>query len=62
MKVWIYNKSVMVFWLTLAIYALIWLTVSYIGVYVTYVAGPVLAISGLLALLTSPGDEATINC
>ena len=58
MKVWIYNKSVMVFWLTLAIYALIWLTVSYIGVYVTYVAGPVLAISGLLALLPSPGDEA----
>ena len=58
MKGWIYNKSVMVFWLTLAIYALIWLTVSYIGVYVTYVACPVLAISGLLALLTSPGDEA----
>lgn len=54
MKEWIYNKSVVVFWLTLAIYVFIWFTVSYVGVYVTYVAGPVLAASGILALLTSP--------
>lgn len=57
MKAWIYNKSVIVFWLTLAIYALIWFTASYIGVYVTYVAGPVLVASGFLAIVTSPDDK-----
>ena len=58
MKIWIYKKSLVIFWITLAIYALIWATVSYIGVYVTYVAGPVLLISGILAWCTSPSENA----
>ena len=47
MKKWIYNKASVIFWITLAIYILIWLTVSYVGVYVTYVAGPVLVVAVL---------------
>lgn len=53
MKKWIHEKSSVVFWITLAVYILIWLTVSYVGVYVTYVAAPLLVISGILAWLTS---------
>ena len=58
MKKWIYNKASVIFWITLAIYILIWLTVSYVGVYVTYVAGPVLLVSGAVAWLTSPSEDA----
>ena len=58
MKKWIYNKASVIFWITLAIYILIWLTVSYVGVYVTYVAGPVLVVSGAVAWLTSPSEDA----
>ena len=58
MKNWIHNKASVIFWITLSIYILIWLTVSYIGVYVTYVAGPVLLVSGSLAWLTSPSENA----
>lgn len=54
---WLYEKSMVVFWLTLAIYVLIWCTVSYIGVYVTYVAGPLLLISGLIAWFSSPSNK-----
>jgi hypothetical protein len=54
MKNWLYEKSTVVFCLTLAIYVLIWCTVSYIGVYVTYVSGPLLLISGVTAWLSSP--------
>ncbi len=58
MKNWIYNKASVIFWITLAIYILIWLTVSYVGVYVTYIAGPVLVVSGAVAWLTSPSEDA----
>lgn len=57
MKVWIHNKLTVIFWVTLAIYALIWVTASYIGVYITYIAAPMLLMSGVLAWLTAPGDE-----
>ena len=58
MKKWIHEKSSVVFWITLAVYILIWLTVSYVGVYVTYVAGPVLVVSGAIAWLTSTSEDA----
>ena len=58
MRQWIHNKASVIFWITLAIYILIWLTVSYVGVYVTYVAGPVLVVSGAIAWLTSPSEDA----
>ncbi len=58
MRQWIHKKASVIFWITLVIYVLIWLTVSYVGVYVTYVAGPVLVVSGAIAWLTSTSDDA----
>lgn len=58
MKNWIHDKASLIFWITLVIYILIWLTVSYVGVYVTYVAGPVLVVSGTVAWLTYPSEDA----
>jgi len=55
---WLYERSQGIFFLTLIIYILIWCTVSYIGVYVTYVAGPILFITGVVMLFTSPKDDA----
>lgn len=52
MKKWVHSKATLVFLLTLAIYIFIWCTVSYVGVYVTYVAGPVILVSGFLAWVT----------
>jgi hypothetical protein len=57
MKNWIHRKAKVIFWITLAVYLLIWLTVSYVGVYVTYIAGPILIISGVLSWLTMPSTK-----
>ncbi|SEI44159.1 hypothetical protein SAMN04244579_00478 [Azotobacter beijerinckii] len=54
MRAWLHEKSQGIFALTLIIYIIIWCTVSYIGVYVTYVAGPTLLITGIIMLFTSP--------
>ena len=56
MRKWLFEKSQAIFVLTLIIYILIWATVSYMGVYVTYVAGPTLLISGLIMLLTNKNE------
>lgn len=56
MKKWLHQKASAIFWITLAIYALIWMTVSYLGVYITYVAAPILLISGTTAWFTAPND------
>ena len=57
MKNWLYEKSAAIFFVTLAVYIIIWCTVSYMGVYVTYVAGPLLVVSGVTMWLSSPKDE-----
>ncbi len=57
MRKWLYDKSFAVFWITLAIYILIWATVSYIGVYVTYVAAPLLLFSGLIMWFSKPKKD-----
>lgn len=56
MKKWLHDKSQVIFFLTLVVYIGIWATVSYIGVYVTYVAGPVLVLSGIVMVLTRPRE------
>ena len=50
MRRWIHDKASVIFWITLAIYILIWPTVSYVSVSRTYVAGPILLISALLLI------------
>ena len=57
MKKWLYEKSTVVFWFTLIVYILIWATVSYVGVYVTYVAGPILLLSGITMWLSEPKEK-----
>ena len=57
MKEWIHCKTTVIFWTTLSIYVLICFTVSYVGVYVTYVAGPILLVTGILAWLTKPSSN-----
>jgi uncharacterized membrane protein HdeD (DUF308 family) len=56
MKYWLYKKALAVFIFTIGIYILIWCTVSYIGVYVTYVVGPILVLSGLIAYWCAPKE------
>lgn len=50
-----------VFIITLLIYIAIWMTVSYIGVYVTYVAGPIIFISGIMMYLFKTKEENNNN-
>lgn len=60
MKATIHKRSSEIFFGTLGIYLLILVTVTYVGVYVTYVAGPVLLVSGLLAYWTRSGEAAEV--
>lgn len=57
MRNWLHEKSSVIFWVTLIVYIIIWATVSYVGVYVTYVAGPVLVISGIIMWLSAPKED-----
>ncbi|MEI6894000.1 MAG: hypothetical protein V5789_05100 [Colwellia sp.] len=49
-----YEKSALVFWLTLGLYILTLYTVSYVGVYLTYIAIPMIVVSGLIMKLSKP--------
>lgn len=51
-----FKSSIVTFLLTLFVYALTLAYASYVGVYLTYVAVPVIVVSGLLAYLTRPKD------
>ena len=57
MKSKIHDFFQAIFFITLVIYIGIWLTVSYVGVYVTYFAGPILLISGIMMYLFSTDDK-----
>ena len=58
MKEWIHCKTAVIFLdNTGYIYVLICFTVSYVGVYVTYIAGPILLVTGILAWLTKPSSN-----
>jgi len=52
-----HDKAVFVFVTTLVLYLITLFTVPYVGVYLTYVALPVIIISGLIMHLTTPTDE-----
>lgn len=57
MRQWLYEKSFVLCCWSVVIYVLIWCTVSYIGVYVTYVLGPIILVSGFLAYCLSPPEK-----
>ena len=52
-----HSKASFVFWLTLALYLITLFTVTYVGVYLTYIALPLLVISGLIMKCTKPKAE-----
>lgn len=52
-----HEKANFVFWITLVLYLITLFTVSYVGVYLTYIALPVIIISGFIAYVTRPKDE-----
>lgn len=52
-----YKKSAFVFWVTLALYLITLFTVSYVGVYLTYFALPVIVLSGLAMLFAKPSRK-----
>ena len=60
MKAKIHKRSSEIFFGMLGVYLLILATVTYVGVYVTYVAGPVLLVSGLLAYWTRPIEASEV--
>lgn len=47
-----HEKAAFVFWSTLILYGITLATVSYVGVYLTYVAIPLIVLSGLVMILT----------
>ncbi|MDA7419099.1 hypothetical protein PGB34_22230 [Xenophilus arseniciresistens] len=57
MKAWLHEKIAAVFWITLSLYAFMAGRGTPLEGYVTTAAGPVLLVTGVLALLTSSGEE-----
>lgn len=49
-----YKISSFVFWVALGLYIITLLTVSYVGVYLTYIAIPVIVVSGLIMRVAKP--------
>ncbi len=47
------STAQMIFWFTLIIWIVTLFFVSYIGVYLSYIAVPILIISGFIALITN---------
>jgi c-di-AMP phosphodiesterase-like protein len=52
-----HEKAKFVFTLTLVLYLITLFTVSYVGVYLTYIALPVIVISGLIMYITEPKND-----
>ena len=59
MRQFLYKSSLIVSISTLAVYVLTLFTVSYVGVYLTYVAVPVIVVFGTLAYFLAPHADAT---
>lgn len=59
MRKFLYKSSLIVSISTLAVYVLTLFTVSYVGVYLTYVAVPVIVVFGSLAYFLAPNEDAT---
>lgn len=49
-----YKTAAFVFWTTLGLYLVTLFTVSYVGVYLTYVAVPVIVLTGLVMKFSKP--------
>ena len=61
MKKWLYNKCLILCVLTSILYLITICTVSYVGVYLTYIALPIIILSGFIACITHPKNLDEIN-
>lgn len=52
-----YEKAAFVFWTTLGLYLVTLFTVTYVGVYLTYIAIPFITLSGLVMLIAKPAAK-----
>jgi len=52
-----YEKASFIFWITLILYIITLVTVSYVGVYLTYIAIPIIVISGLIMKFFEPNSQ-----
>lgn len=52
-----YKTFAFIFWTTLALYLVTLFTATYVGVYLTYVAVPVIVLSGLVMKFSKPRSE-----
>ena len=57
MKDWLHEKCSVIFFITLVLYLITLYFASYVGVYLTYVAVPVIVITGFFAYVTRPGEK-----
>lgn len=57
MKNWLYKTCSFIFGLTLVIYLITLYFVSYVGVYITYIAIPIIIFTGFIAYITQPNDD-----
>ena len=51
-----HEKAAFVFWVTLILYLITLATVTYVGVYLTYIAIPIIVLSGLIMKITKPKE------
>lgn len=56
-----HEKATYIFWSTLILYIITLMTVSYVGVYLTYIAIPLIIISGLVMKISSPKEKEKEN-
>ena len=52
-----HGMASLVFWLTLILYCITLFTVTYVGVYLTYIAIPLIVLSGLVMKFTKPNPK-----
>ena len=52
-----YEKASFVFWITLILYIVTLMTASYVGVYLTYIAIPIIVVSGLVMKFSEPNQQ-----
>jgi ABC-type nickel/cobalt efflux system permease component RcnA len=56
-----YEKAAFLFWTTLGLYLVTLFTVTYVGVYLTYIAIPLITFFGLVMLIAKPSKESQVK-
>ncbi|WP_157532763.1 hypothetical protein [Moritella dasanensis] len=57
MKNWLHDKCSVIFLITLVVYLATLYFVSFVGVLLTYIAVPIIVVTGVLAYATRPANK-----